>query len=661
MKIFSFKEAIPIILPVIYFKDKYNDINNYSEMNPSLFINENGDVSILVRCVNYKKYKNNHFLLYDNISQSIYYILKGKIIKNNKLDLNNFEYNILDYEYNLPSNISYWKGLEDIRFIDNNIILVNVPELNQNNTGNPSIFKAELINNKIINFTNCKPNLIEKNWMPYIDNKRNKVIYSLNPFLIKSVEDNDLEEINIDDDLKLILKGYHGSTNGIELNLDERLFLIHINKEVSIHRWLIFNIRNKTIILSEEFIFFKNSYIEFSCSLSKFDDRFFISLGVNDNKAFIIETDKKTIFQTFNFNYNKLPTIVSMIYDIRSLESTKIERNHKVEKYLENAKKCILTLPYPLIIFTDLDEIINQVTEERKNNNLQNITYIYKKPFKETYFYKDFSRLKELQDIFHIINGDLQHETPMYIILNNNKFDFIESAIELNPFQSRHFIWMDFGINHVAENVEIIHDWINKVPDKVKQLCINPYCENENPKEYFKLIYHNMAGGLFSGSIENLLKYSNLFKEKTKQIYNDNWYQIDEAVMTIVQRENPELFDLFYGDYQGIITNYLSPIKNIDLILTGSQKLINYNKTQQAFDILNYCSKYFQENPTNTLVYFYLQQNIIVNYYHNNNCFLDNVVDLINVLKSINPVETNLFLQNHIHNINYYENKEKII
>jgi len=32
MKIFSFKEAIPIILPVIYFKDKYNDINNYSEL-----------------------------------------------------------------------------------------------------------------------------------------------------------------------------------------------------------------------------------------------------------------------------------------------------------------------------------------------------------------------------------------------------------------------------------------------------------------------------------------------------------------------------------------------------------------------------------------------------------------------------------------------------
>ena len=103
---------------------------------------------------------------------------------------------------------------------------------------------------------------------------------------------------------------------------------------------------------------------------------------------------------------------------------------------------------------------------------------------------------------------------------------------------------MDFGINHVAEGCEFIHEWINNVPDKIKQMCINPFIENVQYKHYFQYIYHNMAGGLFSGSLENMKKYSELFKAKTEEIYNDNWYQIDEAVMTIVHRENPHLFDL---------------------------------------------------------------------------------------------------------------------
>ena len=67
---------------------------------------------------------------------------------------------------------------------------------------------------------------------------------------------------------------------------------------------------------------------------------------------------------------------------------------------------------------------------------------------------------------------------------------------------------------------------------------------------YFENIYHNCAGGLFSGSKENMLKYIELFKQKTEQIYSEDWYQIDEAVMTMVQRENYDLFDFFYGDEQ---------------------------------------------------------------------------------------------------------------
>jgi hypothetical protein len=360
-----------------------------------------------------------------------------------------------------------------------------------------------------------------------------------------------------------------------------------------------------------------------------------------------------------------LPTIVTMFYDIRKKEgnNTNSILNRGIKKYCELAENFILKLPYNLIIFTDNEEVIEFI--EKKRENYKNKTYIYKKPFEDTYYYKYLDTLYVLQNKFTIINGNIIQETPIYIILNNNKFCFMDLAIELNPFKSDHFIWMDFGINHVAQNTEKIHEWINLIPDKIKQLCINPYTENVDNKQMFQYIYHHTAGGLFSGSKENIKKYSELFKQKIEQIYNEDWYQIDEAVMTMVQRENPELFEFFYGDYQGIVSNYLKPIHNMDLILTSCQKYINSNKTKDAFDILVYCIEYFYEQPDNDLIYLFLNQNIIVNYYHNNKLLLEKVLYLINLKltskNSIDKERIHILLENNKTNIDFYENKDRII
>lgn len=667
MIIFQKKDVIPIIIPQICFNDKYDNINNYVEMNPSLFIDEKGNVRILVRCVNYKKLPDKHFTLYESKSNSIYYNITGIIHDSDKLDIETFDYTILDYEYNLPIFPSYWRGLEDIRFIDANNILVIIPELNEG--GNPSILKAEINNNRITHFCHCKPNIVEKNWMPYFNNTNNyKVIYSLHPFIIKSIENDDLQEIELSETTKNKLVGYHGSTNGITINKYERLFLIHINRNITHHRWLLFNIKTNTITLSEEFVFFKNSYIEFTCSLVNYNNRIFVSIGVNDNKAFIIETCYTDIIELFPKcnNEENLPTIITMLYDIRSMENNTTERNRKLESYIDFSSKFLLKLPFPLIIFIDdNEETYDAIYNARKDANLLDNTYIYVCDFKSTYFYKHLSRLHELQQSFHILNGEIEHETPLYVILNNNKFDCIDRTIQLNPFNSSHFIWMDFGINHVAQSTDYIYEWIHKVPDKIKQLCINPYTETNSPKTHFQCIYHNMAGGLFSGSIENMKKYSELFKNKTEEIYNDNWYQIDEAVMTMVHRENPHLFELYYGDYRGIVSNYLYPLHNIDLIFKSSQKYLDYNKTKETHSLLCYCAKYFEMNPHCDFVFYYIQQNIITNYYNNNRLLLPNVINLINS-KINSDIEhdkerIHILLENNRTNIEYYENKALIL
>jgi hypothetical protein len=48
-------------------------------------------------------------------------------------------------------------------------------------------------------------------------------------------------------------------------------------------------VHESQIDLSKEFVFFAHSYIEFPTNLCLFNNRIFISLGINDIKAFIIE------------------------------------------------------------------------------------------------------------------------------------------------------------------------------------------------------------------------------------------------------------------------------------------------------------------------------------------------------------------------------------
>jgi hypothetical protein len=360
---------------------------------------------------------------------------------------------------------------------------------------------------------------------------------------------------------------------------------------------------------------------------------------------------------------NNSCTIVTMFYNIREKEqnASQCSFNHSVDRYLHFAKEFILQLPYNLIIFADDPEIIEAIKNVRSNYKCIDKTIIINVPFENTYYYNHLDILKELQTKYTIINGHIEHETPMYIILNNNKFYCIEESIKINPFKSSHFIWMDFSINHVALKTEKIHEWINKVSDKIKQLCINPFIENIDYKTMFKYIYHHTAGGLFTGSIDNLQKYCDLFKAKTEQIYNEQWYQIDEAVMTIVQRENRELFDFFYGDYQGIISNYLAPIYNIDLILKGTQKYMDYNKTTEAFKMLCYCDKYFQENITDAYIYEYIQKHIILDYYNNSKMLLNSTISLIILLKYTNKNRINELLHVNSSNLDFYINKHSVV
>ena len=297
MTIFLSKKSIhPIILPQRFYVDRFGNQNAYIETCPSMNIDNNGNVKILVRLINYRKYYNKQTIIYEDCANSIYVLLSGKIDENKSFEMDKFSVSNIEYKYNIPTYPSYWKGLEDIQFIDSSTILAVIPECNPK--GNPSIFYAKLENNKIHSFTSCQPSTLERYWMPYTDKNNSAfVIYNLFPFLIKNIHDANTRKITVPAVKLIILKDYFGSTNGVHYKNNYYLFLIHTDRVRTYHRWLLFDLVTDDIQLSQEFVFFNYSYLETALSLCKLDNRIFVSLGVNDDKAFIIETSVEIINQ----------------------------------------------------------------------------------------------------------------------------------------------------------------------------------------------------------------------------------------------------------------------------------------------------------------------------------------------------------------------------
>lgn len=284
---YPIRQRFPIVLPKERYTDRFGEPSAFVDTNPSMYIHRDGAVTLLVRRVNYRKYADKTFSLGSFPSQSKYVVAKGNVG-----DLSRWTFEPMLIEYGVPTYRTYWVGPEDIRFLSENTVIATIPECNP--SGNPAIFRARLDGSVMNSVKPCYPNTTEKNWMPYTDHESTtKVLYSVSPLRMKDVTA--AEIINCGEFAELA--GYHGSTNGVSYKGDHRLFLIHVNRERSYHRWLLFHPSKKTVQVSDEFVFFQHSYIEFPVSLCEYGGKLYVSMGINDEAAYILELDAPTFPQ----------------------------------------------------------------------------------------------------------------------------------------------------------------------------------------------------------------------------------------------------------------------------------------------------------------------------------------------------------------------------
>ena len=241
-----------------------------------------------------------------------------------------------------------------------------------------------------------------------------------------------------------------------------------------------------------------------------------------------------------------MTTIVSAL-----LTNVNYYSNNNIEKYIINGKK-LLELELKKIIFIE-EHIFDLYFKDFKNDNT--IFYFIKK--KDLYFYEYINELIN----FNPITDNSEKDTIEYMFVQCNKTEWLRKAIELNPYNSDQFVWLDFGIYYIINNEDFFSKYIHSMSEKIYSnvriassgydgYYLNMYRNYDN---IYKSINWFYMGTVFGGNKDKLILFANLMKNKCIDIMkNKKTICWEVNIWFIIYNEYPELFENYKCFEHGI-------------------------------------------------------------------------------------------------------------
>jgi hypothetical protein len=241
-------------------------------------------------------------------------------------------------------------------------------------------------------------------------------------------------------------------------------------------------------------------------------------------------------------------TIVTALYNI-SREERGDGRTWK--EYLEWFQET-LQIPLPMVIF--IPRNLLSFVESHRPSQLQ--THVI---------------LQELQEIPYaycetIMNEILQHpgyrqtvampnrvecKLAFYNIIQYSKFQWIKQAIQIDPFQSDYFFWMDAGISRFipSESFSYIKSKIELPPGKLVIQNNYEYYHYPVDERYLWDCQCLLCGTMFGGDKSAMLQVAEIVDHELVTRLQKGWNNNEQILLAYIQRYiKPDLFHLVLND-----------------------------------------------------------------------------------------------------------------
>lgn len=248
-------------------------------------------------------------------------------------------------------------------------------------------------------------------------------------------------------------------------------------------------------------------------------------------------------------------TIVTALFNIQRQDMD----GRTWDEYLQWFSKT-LELKCPMVIFVE-DELVDFVKEHRGSRRTKIISHPLEKiPY---YYLKD--------DMDAVINSEdyriktkcldrIECNHSLYSIIQYSKFKWIRQSIEMNPFDSDYYFWMDAGASRFFEGFDLNQNFPGEFGLEALDGIAEKVLVQLNTETYQDLVHSDTLGkeyfydprsfvcGTFFGMHKNI--HPEIEKEVENILLNDmlkeNNLNNEQIALAYLVKNKPELFEVYY-------------------------------------------------------------------------------------------------------------------
>ena len=256
-------------------------------------------------------------------------------------------------------------------------------------------------------------------------------------------------------------------------------------------------------------------------------------------------------------------TLVTAYFDLtKTPDATEDIKIRNTDYYLNTYSNSTLQLPYNLVIYCDKEsyEQINKIRPDYLKERTHYIICDFEefqmvingKTFKE---YREQIKENRINNPYNFDNRN----TPSYLLFCMSRYIILKRTIINNPFNSTHFAWINICIERMGyKNLIYLDDALSCNRDKFSTCFINYRKESfvRDYQVYFQQGLCSFCSGFFTGNSEYMYKFCDAILQKGVEMIDLGYGHSDETFYPLVYFDKPELFDVYYGDYSQMITNY---------------------------------------------------------------------------------------------------------
>ena len=160
--------------------------------------------------------------------------------------------------------------------------------------------------------------------------------------------------------------------------------------------------------------------------------------------------------------------------------------------------------------------------------------------------------------------------TVSYYLFCMARYAMVKQTIDSNPFDSTHFGWINICIERYGyKNVMALTDVMEIYRDKFSTCYIDYISENmiTNLPEYYQRGRCSLCSGFFTGNSKYFKEFCNLIEEQFVQYVNLGYGHADEQLYSPIYFKRPEIFEVYFGDYNSMVTNYVRVVDDSDKVI----------------------------------------------------------------------------------------------